>query len=315
MKKHNYLGRNTGLAFLLAMALALSLAGVKMPARALMPNETVLVFEGETVSVPAPSIPFKATVKIKNKKIAKAKKKKKFVAVTGIKAGKTKMIVKMGKRKEDKVTYIIKVFNKQEVEKKAEEKLNLKAKSLGTVGKYAMTDLNYDGITDMFADGDLYAYDYSTDKVIRRKTGIDATALDRLFMSKKKHMLCMEAATGTAVSLLKPDEEEPDDTDYYSGKFVRLFYEFSEYDYFDGSCDYGILRYDHPEQFVDKKHYTAGTDYYCFYDSTYDQDDYWYEWFTEDEIETHVNQMVPDAEEVSLMVYDNGASDGVSTVN
>ncbi len=297
MSKQVIIKKCLSVAAVTAVALSVTLGGPAIKSRALLPDETVVVFEGETVKVPAPSIPFKAKVKIADKKIARVKKKKKSVEVTGVKAGKTKMTVKMGK---DRIVYKVKVYNKNEVQKKAGSKLDLKARSLGTINKYAMTDLNGDGITDMFADGDLYAYDYQNNDVVMVKTEIDASALDKLFISEKEHVLYMEAATGAAV-MIKGDPNKK--KDYYSGKFTGLFFEFDTYEYFDGDCGKGFIQYFHPELFVDKKDYVEGTDYYCYYDSSYDQDDYWYEWFTKEQIPERLQKLIPDAVEIPLTVF------------
>jgi hypothetical protein len=72
--------------------------------------------------------------------------------------------------------------------------------------------------------------------------------------------------------------------------------------FFNCETNCSIYKYTYPQEFVPKKEYKEGVDYYCFHDEYYDQDDYWYEPFTFDGIEANVDKHMPGKKEVQLVV-------------
>jgi hypothetical protein len=103
------------------------------------------------------------------------------------------------------------------------------------------------------------------------------------------------------------DEEDEEEFDYYRGDVYGVFCIFDEDfghldTFFNCETNCSIYKYTYPQEFVPKKEYKEGTDYYCFHDEYYDQDDYWYEPFTFDGIEANVDKHMPGKKEVQLVI-------------
>ena len=296
------------MAMFLVLVMALSLTTGFVPSLA---KKTVKrsceVLNGSFRILPkSETIGVKYKVKVVNTKKVSAKKIKPAygggVKVTGKKTGTTKVKVIT-----DKKTYVytVKVLDAVATEEKAKAALDKKLLKLTDATKTAFADLNGDAITDLFVDGDLYAYNYYSGKIRKRSTGIVKTALDSLYVSKKTSQIYMEAASGSALSVIEPDAEE-EEIDYYTGDEIGIFYKFADFSrsmssFLEADEVVSILRYAHPEAFVYEEDYLKGGDFFCFHDSHYDQDDYWYEYFSADQIPEKVAKRMPDKVQIPLV--------------
>ena len=257
---------------------------------------------------------YKCKVKTGNLKNIKVSKKKYIgVVAKAKKTGKSKITITTTKKK---YIYTIKVLSLAKVNTTATSRLSEKVEKLEPLSKYAYTDMNGDGVTDLYADGYAYAYNYMKNKLIKRKFDVYAPNVSSMYISKKKKMIYLEASKGTdirsdasvvpASSSTNPSSEE-DEYVEYTGTDVSVFYSFhdtmySDSNYFKILHDYSIMHYTYPAYFVSSDKYDPDKDYYCFKDPIYDQDDYYYEPFTYDGIAKKVDKMMPDRVEVPLIV-------------
>ena len=249
---------------------------------------------------------YKCSVKTANSKALKVSKKKHIgVVIKAKKAGKSKITVTTSKKK---YIYTIKVLSLAKANAAATALLSKQVEELKPSAQYAYTDMNGDGVTDLYADGYAYAYNYMNKRVVKRKLDVYAPNVKSIYVSNKKKMIYLEASEGADIrsdAAVVPASSNPnpstDEDEYveYSGTDVSVFYEFDDTMYYNSGYfsilhDYSIKHYTYPACFVNPDEYDPNKDYYCFNDEHYDQDDYYYEPFTYDGIAKKVDEMMPD---------------------
>ena len=212
------------------------------------------------------------------------------VIVIGKKEGRSKVILKTKKKK---YIYPVIVKSKESVRNHARAALAaaIEAAQNKPESKWAYVDLNGDGVEDLFDNGNLIAYDYEKEKTVTRKTGLDISKVGEVSVSKKKKILYAEAATGSALRVIKADDDE----DPYAGEVVGSFFTFDEREIFKINREFGIIRIAIPKEFLPEEEYAKGKNYYCINDPTYDQDDLWYEIYDDKKLEKKIASVIPDA--------------------
>ncbi len=316
-------------AFLVAFALVVTFSFINVNANAKVKKVTrnQCVLKGASIILTKSNGYANYTIAIKNKGKIKVKKIKNYngggVKVTGKKVGKATVTLKTKKKH---YVYNINILDIASTDALAREQLEYKKSTLANVKSYAFADFNGDGVTDLYADGFLYAYNYKTGSIKTVELDIIPANVSRIFVSKKKKTAYFEASKDGYVRQIiydddedygdeapvdegdvAVDEEDEEEFDYYRGDVYGVFCIFDEDfghldTFFNCETNCSIYKYTYPQEFVPKKEYKEGTDYYCFHDEYYDQDDYWYEPFTFDGIEANVDKHMPGKKEVQLVV-------------
>jgi len=233
--------------------------------------------------------------------------------VVGKKAGTTKVTLKSGKTK---YVYNVKVHSKKSIRNAAKKALNKKLKELGktTDDKYVtFADFNGDGIEDLLVKGTLYGYNYEKKTIKKIKTGIASKDIDQVSVSSKNGLaffdtltagrtaasgaaatVTEEPATDTAVPATGTDapanNSEEDDVDGFP---VGLFLVFEKGKPFAIMGEVEVCLYRDPASIVGKS-YVPGKEYFYFHDFSYDQDDQFYEPFTEESLAEKLSKVMPD---------------------
>ena len=184
------------------------------------------------------------------------------VYVKGKKAGSYKVTVRPSKK--EKYVYKVKVLSAEETEQKALNALDEYIAGLDSTVDYkpCYFDFNGDGISDMLAGNKIYAYQYDTGKVVSVKTGLKRDRFRDIYISKDNHI----AYIGVEPDLSKKKKGE-------SAPYVVA----GRYFVFDLSVPFGVRSEVELYALFDKEDKIAG---YCYHDSSYDQDDLWYDAFT-----------------------------------
>ena len=326
-------------ACLLSLSLALGLSGTGTPAEAAkvktVKRTCTVVVGGTRLLSNSDMLVESYTVKVAKKSILTAKKNKKDVGaifnpnndyhysgviVTGKKAGKTKVTLKT---KKTKYVYTVTVLGKKKVQNAAKKALAsaVKKAKAKTDSKWVYTDLNGDGIADLFDNGVMISYNYTKKKTITRETGINVNAIRSISVSKKNKTMYIDAVSGSAIYAEPEDDEfpeedenvypeddpedpddpdDPDDpeeeeVDPYTGDDVGVFFTFNEENIFQIHHTFSLICYDHPEFFVTEEKYMSGGPFYCIGDSSFDQDDLWYESYTEADLKGLFAKTMPDS--------------------
>ncbi|MBR6229019.1 MAG: hypothetical protein IKQ97_04715 [Eubacterium sp.] len=219
------------------------------------------------------------------------------VVVTGKSAGIGKVTVKTKKKK---YIYTVTVLDPEAVRAEAAEALapELEKAKSDSNSRWAYTDLNGDGIEDLFVDGTMIGYDYIKKSTVSRKTGINLPALGAIYTSKENKTVYFEAVTGSAIILEKQDPDE----DFFAGDKIGMFFVFDEGAVFDNLSNYYVIKYAHPEKIIKKKYYDENETYTCLNDPTYDQDDLWYECFDTKLLNKKMKTIMPDKAKVDEAV-------------
>lgn len=301
---HSYKKRSIGMVFLSFITLTILsvfFSGQVSSAKKKVVKNTYVVLQSQSKHI---GHSYKNRIINSNPKKIKIKKnKQEGIFVTAKKPGKAKLKVIT---KKTKYIYTIKVLSIDDIEKTATKKLNEKLSKLGISSGYVLADLNGDKVTDLYANGCCYAYNYFNKKLIKITLDVCPENIESIRISQEKRMIYLEAAPGTAArtteapSVLTPPTTKDDDFDPYYGTPIGVFYGFDDTTYYDDGFflvnrDYSIQKYTFPQYFVDSKIFVEGTDYYFFNDVNYDQDDYWYEPFTKEDIEKKIDSLMPDS--------------------
>ena len=288
----------------LALSVIIGTGYAKTPASAKVniTNKTCTVVEGGTkLLAGSDRICEKYSVTVSDTDKVKAKKNKKDygsilnpynayrysgVIITGKKQGKTKVVLKSKKRK---YIYTVTVLSAETVRQSAQDALAdaVTAAQGKADSKWVNADLNGDGIDDLFDNGVLFAYDYEKGKTVKCKTGLDASKIGSIDVSAKTKMMYVTAASGSALSVIGSGDDE------YSGEVVGAFFAFDEEKVFKINHNFGIVRNEVPKDFVGKKGFDKY--YYCINDSSYDQDDLWYEYYNDKQLDKKIASALPDA--------------------
>lgn len=207
------------------------------------------------------------------------------ILVKGKKCGTTKITFKKAGKK---TVYTVKVLSKAFVKKQSKKALNKYIKKYAGKDNCSYMDFNGDGIKEVYHDGKFTYYNYAINKVVTKDAPV--TEYDRLYASYKNHLLY--AAYNEDDNSTGSYEDDAIDC----GRFM-LFNEAKVFDFLD--YDVRIGKYVKPKEYVGDK-YVEGTDYYLLRDSGYDQDDYWYEPYTEEEKEEYVSKNMPDKKEIVI---------------
>ena len=184
------------------------------------------------------------------------------VFVKGKKAGSYKVTVRAGKKK--KYVYRVKVLSAADTEKKALNALDECVAGLDPSVDHrpAFIDFNGDEIPDLLADNRIYAYQYDKDKVVSFKTGLKRDSIRDIYVSKDAHI----AYIGVEPDLSKKKKGE-------TAPYVVA----GRYFIFDYSEPFSVLSKVELYALLDGEDKIAA---YCYHDSSYDQDDLWYDVFT-----------------------------------
>ncbi len=193
-----------------------------------------------------------------------ADKSDKALFVKGIKPGKAQVKVNTTT---GETIYEITILSKEKVKNKAQKLLKKEAKNK----KGIYVDFNQDGIEEYYCNGKIIYYDYEKNKVITKRffTEKENGKIQKLYYSPKRHLLYAQMAGKTAVRFALFDREKM------------------------------IGRRDREIRFLkvkDKK----GKIYYVLNDESYDQDDYWYQPYTEEEMHKFLKKQIPDAKEIVI---------------
>ena len=193
-----------------------------------------------------------------------ADKPDKALFVKGIKPGKAQVKVNTTT---GKTIYEITILSKEKVKKKARKLLKKEMRNK----KGIYVDFNQDGIEEYYYNGKIFYYDYEKNKVIAKRffTEKEIRKIQKLYYSSKRHLLYAEMEGKTAVRFALFDREKI------------------------------IGRRDREIRFLkvkDKK----GKIYYVLNDESYDQDDYWYQPYTEEERNEFLKRQIPDAKEICI---------------
>lgn len=191
-----------------------------------------------------------------------ADKPDKALFVKGVKTGKAQVRVKTTT---GKLTYKITILSKENVKKKARKMLKKEMKNK----KGIYMDFNQDGIKEYYCNGKISYYDYEKNKVITKRffTEKENRKIQKLYYSPKRHLLYAKMEGKTAVRFAFLDREKIIGRQNREIRFLKV---------------------------KDKK----GKIYYIINDRSYDQDDYWYQPYTEEEMNAFLKKQIPDAKEI-----------------
>lgn len=211
----------------------------------------------------------------------------------GKKAGKTTITVTTSSKK---YIYTVTVISKKSVQDASKKALTKHANTLKNTKQCAYMDFNGDGIKELYHDGNFSYYNYVLKKVVTKPYISDKsiTQVSSLLVDTKSHIM-----------FAIPKEERfigDPDPNYamYSGYIYGSFAFFNEEKVFDIlSKHVHFLRYQQPEEFLGDR-YEEGTDYYCLEVPSYDQDDYWYEAYTKEEMDQKLDEFLPNAVQVKF---------------
>lgn len=193
-----------------------------------------------------------------------ADKPDKALFVKGIKPGKAQVKVNTTT---GKTIYEITILSKEKVKRKAHKLLKKTAKNK----KGIYVDFNQDGIEEYYYNGKIFYYDYEKNKVIAKRffTEKEIRKIQNLYYSPKRHLLYAKMEGKTAVHFVFFDREKMLGRRNREIRFLKV---------------------------KDKK----GKTYYVLNDESYDQDDYWYQPYTEEEMNKFLQKQIPDAKEIPL---------------
>lgn len=193
-----------------------------------------------------------------------ADKPDKALFVKGIKPGKAQVKVNTST---GETIYEITILSKEKVKKKARKLLKKEVKNK----KGIYVDFNQDGIEEYYYNGKINYYDYEKNKVIAKRcfTEKEIRKIQKLYYSSKRHLLYAEMEGKTAVRFALLDREKI------------------------------IGRRDREIRFLKVKE-KKGKIYYVLNDESYDQDDYWYQPYTEEEMNEFLKKQIPDAKEIRI---------------
>ena len=210
------------------------------------------------------------------------------VLVKGKKTGTTKVTVRNGS---EKTIYTVKTISKSGVKKTSKKLLKKYAASLKKTKQCAYYDFNGDGIKDLYHDGKFTYYNYATKKVVTKKAPL--TSIKELYVSAENHLMFAIPREETALGekLTNGNYEA-----YLYGKFF-LMNQGKVFDFLSNDVEY--RRYGEPKEYVGAN-YVEGTEYYFLGDSGYDQDDYWYEPFTKEEMDKKLGELMPKMKQVKM---------------
>ena len=211
------------------------------------------------------------------------------VIVTGKSVGNSKVTVKLKKKK---YVYNVTVLDPETVRAEAAQALapELEKAKADSGSRWAYTDLNGDGIEDLFVDGTMIGDDYITKTTVSLETGINLPALGAIYTSKERKTVYFEAVTGSAIIAEEPDPDE----DFSTGDKIGMFFVFDEGGVFKQLYYFCVIKYAHPEKIIRKKVYDKNETYCCFYDPHYDQDDLWYECYDTKLLKKKMKKILPD---------------------
>lgn len=213
--------------------------------------------------------------------------------IKGKKAGITKITVTTPTKQ---YIYNVTVVSKKSVQKAAKKALTTYADTLKETKQCAYMDFNGDGVKELYHDGYFSYYNYVLKKVVTKPYSSDKsiTQLASLLVAPKSHLMFAIPAKELLIGDPDPDYA------IYSGSLYGRFAFFNEEKVFDLlSRNVYFLKYQFPEEFI-RDNYVEGTDYYCLQVTGYDQDDYWYEAYTKEEMDKKIAVLLPDAINVTF---------------
>lgn len=225
--------------------------------------------------------------------------------VVGKKPGKVKVTVKT--KKTDYV-YKIKILSSKKLNKKAKKALKKVAKGLNKTKKCAYVDLTGDSIKDLYVNGDIYSYD--------RKAGVQKTTIGGYGRWYKKEIKKIHISYDNQVIYLDLNNEKKEDIseydeydkdDMYSMTCTGFVYSMRDirnsFNPNDESEELEEERYlgiiDYPRYFVPKKKFKLQHYYIINYPHN-DQDDAWYNYFTEKEYQSAKKRILKNKKTVKL---------------
>lgn len=295
------------LLFVAALIVTFSFANISASAKVKTVTRNQSVLKGSSIILYKSNWYSGYKITIKNKSKIKTKKIKNSkgggVRVTGKKVGKATVTLKTKKKH---YIYKISILDVASTDALAKKQLQDKKSTIPNVTSYAYADFNVDGVTDLYADGFLYAYNYKTGKIKSKDLNINPANVRRILVSKKKRTAYFEASKDAYLYQNEYYDDPEEEFDYYKadvfGQFCVFDNDFGYYGtFFDCNLDHSIYRYIYPKEFVSAEEYVEGVDYYCFHEDNYDQDDYWYEPFTYEGIEDKLVKLMPEKEEIKLI--------------
>ena len=210
------------------------------------------------------------------------------VLVRGKKSGTTKVAVRNGNEKN---IYTVKTISKSGVKKTSKRMLKKYAAGMKKTKQSAYYDFNGDGVKELYHDGKFTYYNYATGKVVTKKAPL--TSIKELYVSAENHLLfALPSKEITMGEKLFNGNYEA----YLYGKFFMMN-QAKVFDFLGNDVEY--RRYGDPKQYVGDN-YVEGTEYYYLGDSGYDQDDYWYEPFTKEEMDKKLGELMPKMKQVKM---------------
>lgn len=132
-------------------------------------------------------------------------------------------------------------------------------------------DFNQDGIEEYYCDGKIFYYDYEKNKVISKRffTPKECAKMKKIYYSAKRHLLYAQLEGKMAVQFAFFDRKK-------------------------------IIGREHREIYFLKIKDKKGENHYILNDESYDQDDYWYQPYTEEERNRFLKKQIPDAKEIKI---------------
>lgn len=263
-------------------------------------HKSFVVMQGGTRALPFGTA--KSSCKIQGKKYISISKNQKTsyskvsvkadrttypILVKGKKAGKGKITLRTGKKT---TVFSVKVLSKKSVNKTATKKLKAYKARLKGKDQCLYADFNGDGIKELYHNDSFTYYNYALKKLVTK--GAPVISLSKIYTCGKSHMLFAIPSKETRLGEKGSDEERI---------VYGHFFFFNEAKIFDFlNQDVALSQYVKPEIYVGSR-YSNGTSYYFLDDSSYDQDDYWYLPYTEDEMQTFLDQKMPSRKELKLV--------------
>lgn len=230
-------------------------------------EKSITVLEGTTLQIP---INYSDTnnLQCSDYEIAKVVTKDFYFTITGKQSG-TCIATFQSPDNEDSFRYTITILPKNEEVKKAKQAYNAYLKKCKKGTKYAYTDLNHDGIKELYFADKIVYFNYQKQTLSTKKH-----SFKKLYVCNRNTLLFAE--------LKKPRKTK--NFIYYSA-----FYEFENTKPFAFSKNgKGFRTYTK----VGKETYGVKGDY-AFYDTHYDQDDYDYQSYTKKAVEKKRKKYMP----------------------
>lgn len=174
----------------------------------------------------------------------------------------------------DHYTYEVTVLSKSETCTAAENAYNDYLSNCKTGTKYTTTDLNHDGLKELYFKDKIVFYNYQTNQLTTKKH-----TFKKLYTCKKN-------------SLLFAEQRNPRTTKEFVYNYA--FYEFNPTKIFSFQKNgKGFRSYTR----IGKLNYHVQKDY-AYYDTGYDQDDYEYKAYTKKQVQKKITKRMPGYKEV-----------------